>query len=443
MRIKVEHDRLFSETILVMDLGCNLVEVLVNRLLNIQRIALDSVYMPFDISQSNHPLLDLPVRPDRLDAVGSSLLDDLVDRELCPALSPLVCLEGVLDCSNSSHSLQKPLEEENHLLILVNVDCTIIIKDREANCDGDVQPGRLEDQEVFVLVLEHKLIDEWILFEALECLLQLLHVEMAAPIRQNFESSVSPRLVVAENIVTKREVWISEFVWRQRLVILHLEVAMDWFRELDQRQWLTWKHIWFCDSDRIVLLILFQALHQIFKLNSMLIFKQRHQFFDNLDENRLLLFQNVDSWIFTELQSVNETRILDISHSVICLQFQSCCDSTTHCFLLDVVLHHRLVDSACCCSFPELNVRHHEVLFIGVAEHVFEVLLQLESQKETTSYLLNFHDLLPSLIEVNLDIVSGPVSTIETLNQNTWTVSLKYSPQSVHVDLKIEKVLLS
>jgi hypothetical protein len=36
-------------------------------------------------------------------------------------------------------------------------------------------------------------------------------------------------------------------------------------------------------------------------LNSMLIFKQRHQFFDNLDENRLLLFQNVDSWIFTEL----------------------------------------------------------------------------------------------------------------------------------------------
>lgn len=83
------------------------------------------------------------------------------------------------------------------------------------------------------------------------------------------------------------------------------------------------------------------------------------------------------------------------------------------------------------------------MLFIGVSEHVFEVLLQLESQKETTSYLLNFHDLLPSLIEVNLDIVSGPVSSIETLNQNNWTVSLKYSPQSVDVDLKIEKVLLS
>lgn len=56
---------------------------------------------------------------------------------------------------------------------------------------------------------------------------------MAAPIREDFESSVSPRLVVAENIVTKGEVWISEFVWRQRLVILHLKVAMDWFRELN------------------------------------------------------------------------------------------------------------------------------------------------------------------------------------------------------------------
>lgn len=171
MRIEVEHDRLFSETILVMDLGCNLVEVLVNRLLNIQRIALDSIYMSFDISQSNHPLLNLPVRPDRLDAVGSSLLDDLINWELCSTLSPLVCLEGILDCSNSSHSLQKPLEEENHLLIFVNVDCAIIVKHREANCDGDVQPGGLEDQEVFVLVLEHKLIDEWILLEALECLL--------------------------------------------------------------------------------------------------------------------------------------------------------------------------------------------------------------------------------------------------------------------------------
>lgn len=171
VRVKVEHYRLLSETILVMDLGCNLVKVLVNRLLDIQRIALDPVYMPFDISQSNHPLLDLPVRPDRLDAVGSSLLDDLINWQLCSALSPLVCLEGILDCSNSSHSLQKPLEEENHLLVFVNVDGAIVVKDREANCDGDVQPGRLEDQEVFVLVLEHKLIDEWILLEALECLL--------------------------------------------------------------------------------------------------------------------------------------------------------------------------------------------------------------------------------------------------------------------------------
>jgi hypothetical protein len=151
------------------------------------------------------------------------------------------------------------------------------------------------------LVLKHELIDEWILLETLKRLPQLLHVEMAAPIREDFESCVSPRLVVAENIVTKGKVWISKFIGRQRLVILHLEVTVDWLRELDQRQWLAWKHIWFCNSNCVVLFILLQALHQIFKLNSMLIFKQRHQFLDNLDKNRLLLLQDVNSWIFTEL----------------------------------------------------------------------------------------------------------------------------------------------
>lgn len=97
-------------------------------MLNIQRIALNPVYMPLDISQSNHPLLNLPVRPDRLDAVSGSLFNNLIYWQLCSALSPLVRLEGILDGSNSSHSLQKPLEEENHLLVFVNVDSTIIVK---------------------------------------------------------------------------------------------------------------------------------------------------------------------------------------------------------------------------------------------------------------------------------------------------------------------------
>jgi hypothetical protein len=38
---------------------------------------------------------------------------------------------------------------------------------------------RLEDQEVFVLVLENELIDEGVLLEAVKGLLELLHVEVA------------------------------------------------------------------------------------------------------------------------------------------------------------------------------------------------------------------------------------------------------------------------
>lgn len=48
---------------------------------------------------------------------------------------------------------------------------------------------------------------------------------------------------------------------------------MDGLRELDERQVPPWEHVWLSDSDRVVFLVLFEALHQIFERYPMLFLK--------------------------------------------------------------------------------------------------------------------------------------------------------------------------
>ena len=107
-----------------------------------------------------------------------------------------------------------------------------------------------------------------------------------------------------------------------------------------------------------------------------------------------------------------------------------------------MVLHHCLIDSSGSCSLSEFNVGHHEVLFICVPKHIFQILLEFLSQQETSGNLLNFDDFLPSLIEVNFHIISWSITTVLTLKQNTWTVSFENSSKSVNINFKIEKMLL-
>ena len=67
----------------------------------------------------------------------------------------------------------------------MDVDASVVVQDVEADCDYDIQVGWFEDKEVFVLVLEHKLVDKRILLQLLQLILQFLHVEMAAPVGQD------------------------------------------------------------------------------------------------------------------------------------------------------------------------------------------------------------------------------------------------------------------
>ena len=49
----------------------------------------------------------------------------------------------------------------------MNVYSSVVIKNIETNGDDDVQVWRLKHEEIFVLILEHELVDERILFETL------------------------------------------------------------------------------------------------------------------------------------------------------------------------------------------------------------------------------------------------------------------------------------
>ena len=49
---------------------------------------------------------------------------------------------------------------------------------------------RLEHKEILILILKHKLVDKRILFETLQLFLQLLHVEVAASVREDLEAAV-------------------------------------------------------------------------------------------------------------------------------------------------------------------------------------------------------------------------------------------------------------
>lgn len=83
------------------------------------------------------------------------------------------------------------------------------------------------------------------------------------------------------------------------------------------------------------------------------------------------------------------------------------------------------------------------MLLIGILKHILQISLQFYPEQPASSNLLNLDDFLTSFIEVDLDIVSRSVTSIQALNENTWTVPLENSSQSVNIDLQVEQVLFS
>ena len=94
--------------------------------------------MLFYFGKTDHPLFDLPVGPDRLNAIGSSLFYNFIDRQLGSTLSPLVCFECVFDGGDGSDSFKKSIEEKDHLLVFMNVDSSVVVQNIEAYSNYEV-----------------------------------------------------------------------------------------------------------------------------------------------------------------------------------------------------------------------------------------------------------------------------------------------------------------
>ena len=108
-----------------------------------------------------------------------------------------------------------------------------------------------------------------------------------------------------------------------------------------------------------------------------------------------------------------------------------------------MIFHHGVIDSSGGSSLSELNIRHHQVLFVRVPKHILKISLQLAPEKEPSSNFLDFYDFLSPLIEVYLDVVSRPITSVETLYEYTRRISLKNSSETIYIDLEVEKMLLS
>lgn len=80
--------------------------------------------------------------------------------------------------------------------------------------------------------------------------------------------------------------------------------------------------------------------------------------------------------MLAELECINKTCVLNIPHSPESLNLQGCSYSASQCLLAYVKVHHLIVDSLSSCSLSQLDIRHHEMLFVGPDQHVSQVSLE-------------------------------------------------------------------
>ena len=62
-----------------------------------------------------------------MDAIGGSGIDHVVDRESGERLAPLVGLVSIPNGGCSCDSFKQLVEEKDHLLVLVNVDSSVVV----------------------------------------------------------------------------------------------------------------------------------------------------------------------------------------------------------------------------------------------------------------------------------------------------------------------------
>ena len=64
----------------------------------------------------------------------------------------------------------------------MSINFSVVIKNVETDSDYNIDMRRLEDKEVFVLILKDKLVDKRILLQAFKSFGQLLHIEVTTSV---------------------------------------------------------------------------------------------------------------------------------------------------------------------------------------------------------------------------------------------------------------------
>jgi hypothetical protein len=166
--------------------------------------------------------------------------------------------------------------------------------------------------------------------------------------------------------------------------------------------------------------------------------EEREELLEQVDEDWLLLFQEVQSWVFGEFKRMYEAGVLDEAPSEEPLNPQTLLLFKDLPLLSPVEPNHVPLDDIGCVPPSELGIRQQQMLLLSVSQHVPQVLLELLPHQPSPDHLLYLYYLLLPFVEVYLDEVPLSVASVERLDQDGRTVPLEYALQSVYVNLQIK-----
>ena len=94
-------------------------------------------------------------------------------------------------------------------------------------------------------------------------------------------------------------------------------------------------------------------------------------------------------------------------------------------------------------SLADLLGGQQEIFITSLCQQLFQILFECLSLQPTTDILLDGYRICSPLFIVECNEVSRFITSVQTLDQNTWTISFKDSLKSIDIHLQVELVLLS
>lgn len=158
--VEVDHDLLLTEPEALPSRCDDVVDVAVYSLFNEDVRRVDLVDVPLDVHERSHSLLETDGPPPLLDAQGSTLADDQIDRLHGLALARKVGSELLLHSRYGRLFLEQRVEETQELLVLFLCSIIVVVEDSKQQMHHKPDSWSLEVKQVVVSIVEHHLVQE-------------------------------------------------------------------------------------------------------------------------------------------------------------------------------------------------------------------------------------------------------------------------------------------